>query len=331
MINSNEKELARRVRELGITQWRALPPMRFDAWKPRRPARGMTADPEAVLPGATAMLALMAAYRPWRDWPESSLWVHPHYPAYHRMRQASRELIEWIKAQGWSAADAHKLPQRHVAFAAGFGTAGVNGMIIHSKYGSRICFYTILTDMPLPLSPPVTGEMLRCDACGACETGCPAGALRGCSRVDAQRCLRSYAPMRREIPEPVRLMLGARLMGCDECQSVCPINRNLTPVDPPEELLRATRLAGLLDWGSDAWREQLKLLGGLIGANEARAVRTTAAAAMHAGNTGDPRLLPALEKLEAHPDERVRDMAAWAARRIRESDAWVRGNDNRAN
>lgn len=312
------------IRELGFVAWRALPPIRFDQWEAdRRRLAGeghavsetMTPDPQDILPGARTLVVLLTAYRPWRDWPSGSLWVHPHYPARQRARRAALTLRERIEEEGYRAADAHDLPQRHAAFAAGFGHAGRNGLLIHPRYGSRICMETLLTDMPLPLSEPVAGEMRRCLLCGACAAACPGGAVGEGSAIYAERCLRHYAPMKREIPEAIRTLLGPRLIGCDDCQSVCPMNQFLEPAAPPEALVRAARLAGLLDWEGEG-RKRIRELGQWIGDNEARPVRITAAAALHAGNTGDAAYLPALRRLAAHPDARVREMAAWAVGRI---------------
>jgi epoxyqueuosine reductase len=153
--------------------------------------------------------------------------------------------------------------------------------------------------------------------CGACAAACPGGAIGEERAVYAERCLRHFAPMKREIPEAIRALLGLRLIGCDDCQSVCPMNRSIAPAEPPGELLRATRLSGRRDWGGGQGGADLGALGRLIGENEARPVRITAAAALHAGNTGDAAYLPALGRLAKHPDDRVREMAAWAAARIR--------------
>lgn len=311
---------------LGFTTWRALPPLAFDRWKTDRDrlAAGghgigdaMTADPLALLPEVRTLLVLLTAYGPWRDWPAGSLWIHPHYPAYHRSTQAAERLVGLLRERGFRAVNAHSLPQRHAAFAAGFGQSGLNGLLIHPRYGSRICFQTVLTDMPLPLAEPRTGEMRACLRCGACLRACPAHALAGGGDVMSERCLRHFAPMKREIPPPVRSLLGMRLIGCDDCQQACPMNRSgLPPEDPPAGLTEAARLRGLLGWDTEGWREQIAALGRFIGVNEVRPVRITAAAAMHAGNTGDPAYLPVLRRLERHEDVRIREMAAWAIARI---------------
>lgn len=323
----NIQDLGDKIHDLGFTGWRALPPMDFGRWQIDRQdlmegghyvSETVHANADLLLPGATAMLVLMTAYAPWSDWPRDSLWVHPYYPASHRTGQAAGELVGWIREQGYRSVDAHRLPQRHAAFAAGFGHTGRNGLLIHPRYGSRICFATLLTDAPLPLAEPVTGEMRRCLDCGACAAACTGGAIAGGSVIHAERCLRHFAPMKREIPEALRTALKMRYIGCDDCQSVCPLNQGLVPVEPPGELIKATRLAGLLDWGGDGWREQITALGRWIGVNEARPVRTTAAAALHAGNSGDPAYLPALHRLESHPESRIRDMAVWAIGQIKD-------------
>lgn len=81
---------------------------------------------------------------------------------------------------------------RHAAVAAGLGVFGRHNLVIHPRYGTRMVFTAVLTQLPLPSDPPVTEKL--CDDCGICVKGCPAGALNEEGRTDDMRCLRHSQP-----------------------------------------------------------------------------------------------------------------------------------------
>jgi epoxyqueuosine reductase QueG len=134
---------------------------------------------------------------------------------------------------------------RHAAVAAGLGAFGRHNLVIHPRYGTRIVFTAILTDLPLASDPPV--EENPCTDCNLCVESCPAGALDEEGRTDVFKCLKSSQPYgiggayrflkkllgakseeRQEIlKDPVLLHLyQAQMIGfqytCFRCMAVCP-------------------------------------------------------------------------------------------------------------
>jgi len=134
---------------------------------------------------------------------------------------------------------------RHAAVAAGLGVFGRHNLVIHPRFGTRIIFTAILTELPLDSDPPVQEEL--CDQCNLCVEACPARALKVEGKTDAIRCLRVSQPygiggmvryLRRFIgasPEEQRALLKdpmllpiyqAQFMGflytCFKCMAVCP-------------------------------------------------------------------------------------------------------------
>jgi epoxyqueuosine reductase len=81
---------------------------------------------------------------------------------------AASQLVDW-KTQR-----AH-LSHKHVARAAGLGWIGRNNLLVNEQFGSRIRLVTVLTGIPLIVSPPSTRD---CGSCFDCLLVCPAGAIK---------------------------------------------------------------------------------------------------------------------------------------------------------
>ena len=84
------------------------------------------------------------------------------------------------------------LSLRHAAVAAGLGVFGRHNLVIHPRFGSRIVFTAVLTQLPLDSDPPVTEEL--CNNCGICVDACPAQALDDEGKTDQMKCLRISQP-----------------------------------------------------------------------------------------------------------------------------------------
>jgi epoxyqueuosine reductase len=81
---------------------------------------------------------------------------------------------------------------RHAAVAAGLGAFGRHNLVISPRFGTRIIFTAVLTDMELASDPPVTDVL--CDQCGLCVDACPARALDEEGKTDNMKCLRNSQP-----------------------------------------------------------------------------------------------------------------------------------------
>jgi len=81
---------------------------------------------------------------------------------------------------------------RHAAVAAGLGVFGRHNLVISPRFGTRIIFTAILTDLELKSDPPVTEEL--CDNCNICVESCPARALDVEGKTEDLKCLRVSQP-----------------------------------------------------------------------------------------------------------------------------------------
>ncbi len=82
---------------------------------------------------------------------------------------------------------------------------------------------------------------------------CPTKAIVVPGQIDIKRCI-SYLTIehRSSIPEDLRPLIGTRIYGCDECQSVCPWNRfaklSIEQDFQPRHNLNSADLIKLFSW-----------------------------------------------------------------------------------
>ena len=225
--------------------------------------------------------------------------------AYHAARALEAQLTE---AGRFAKANA-SYPAREAALRAGMGVIGQNGMLITPEYGSRFVIILMATD--IAHTAPDCGEHGGCLHCGRCAKACPAGAIdaRGLSRPE--RCIRNFMMEGVVAPEALREKMGMKLIGCDICQRVC-------PMQPKFEAGKTLglKLCDLVTEDQVLFSAAIQKLSGEIGKNAARPQRVRAQAALLAGNSGDAEYLPVLESWANLPFEAVAEHARWAKERL---------------
>jgi epoxyqueuosine reductase QueG len=95
------------------------------------------------------------------------LTAHIQSKGYDAMPIGSSHIIDW---KGDTGHLSHKL----VAYRAGLGWFGRNNLLVHSVYGSRMRYVTVLTDLPLKTGEPIDRD---CADCYDCIGVCPAKAI----------------------------------------------------------------------------------------------------------------------------------------------------------
>lgn len=223
-------------------------------------------------------------------------------------------------------------PVLEVALAekSGLGWMGKHTLLLTREAGSYFFLGEIYTDLPLPLTTPVSAH---CGTCRACIAACPTGAIIAEGVVDARRCI-SYLTIELpgSIPEDLRPLLGNRVYGCDDCQIVCPWNRGAPGMGPPGPAADATLLASAVSAEPDfavrhgldrarlvelfAWNEedfQRRLAGSAIyRIGFERWLRNLAVGLGNAPSTAP--VLAALRARADHPSALVREHVVWALR-----------------
>lgn len=114
---------------------------------------------------------------------------------------------------------------RLLAYNAGLGFYGKNGMLINDDLGSFFFIGYILCDLKMEEDTPLSKT---CIGCNKCIESCPGGALGEDFKID--RCASHISQKKGDLAEhEIAILKKSKLIfGCDMCQRVCPHN-NITP------------------------------------------------------------------------------------------------------
>jgi epoxyqueuosine reductase len=295
-------------------------------------------DPQAVLPGAKAIIAVAASYYTgdWLDGGGSDpsrgrIARYAWGQDYHQMLQPRLEaLLAFLQAEaglqvcGRAFVGDGPVLERDAAARAGLGFIGKNACLINPRLGSWLSLGVLLVDIDVcathfgsasHISPHINHiSQPNCGSCTHCLEACPTAAFPQPYVLDARRCI-SYLTieLRGSIPRELRPLLGNRLFGCDVCQEVCPWNSRLTrptagPAFQPRPAQIAPSLLSLLNLDEAAF--QARFAGTSILRTKRRGLLRNVAVAL--GNSGDPAAVPALIQALADPEPLVREHVAWA-------------------
>ncbi len=219
--------------------------------------------------------------------------------------------------EGRAFVDTAPVMERSLAVLGGLGWIGRNGCLVCPGLGSHVMLCEILCNQELEYDSPLPSG---CDGCGACVRACPTAALgvgddSAAALVDARRCI-SYLTIehRGAVAAELWPQMGVSVFGCDRCQQACPHNGDVPAGDAEltEHLPAADLTLGqVLQWRWEDW--DVATRGSTV--RRARWEMVLRNALIAAGNSGDPRLLPAVQRLaESHPG--LSGLAAWAAERL---------------
>lgn len=129
------------------------------------------------------------------------------------------------------AADNAPICEADAARKTGLGDIGENGLLLTEKYGSYVFLGGIYSTLPAAeYSLPVRDPVVLCTHCGACHTACPS---KNCG--EKSRCLSALTQKKGRLNESESglLLQFSSAWGCDRCQEVCPVNRDLLPTPVP--------------------------------------------------------------------------------------------------
>jgi epoxyqueuosine reductase len=222
---------------------------------------------------------------------------------------------------GKAFVDTGPLLERDLARRAGLGWFGKNTTLINSRLGSFFFLGALLIDLELTPDEPFATD--HCGTCRRCLDACPTGALVEPQVLDSNLCI-SYLTIEAKgaIPEAMRAGIGELIYGCDICQEVCPWNvrfsKELTePAFAAREAIAGkdarTLAREILAMSDEDFRTALK--GSPMKRAKLRGLKRNAATSL--GNIANPDDMSVLMTALDHPDQVVREHAAWALNRFR--------------
>jgi epoxyqueuosine reductase len=289
-------------------------------------------DPRTVLEGARSIVVVGLVYDPGPREParpgHARIARYAGGEDYHeviwerlRALEAAFETLVPEPVRTRSFCDTGPVSERVFAARAGLGWQGKNTCLIHPRLGSYLFLGVVLTDLELAPDAP---EPDHCGSCRACLDACPTQAFPEPYVLDATRCL-SYTTIETRGPIDVDLRDDHAdwVFGCDICQEVCPWNQRRgrrVPADPlglrerlrPRPEWLQPSLEWILGLDEDRWRAATK--GTALRRSKYRGLIRNAL--IVAGNSGQPALLPLVERWADSGDALVAEHAHWAAARL---------------
>ncbi|MCE0493493.1 tRNA epoxyqueuosine(34) reductase QueG [Vibrio salinus] len=198
----------------------------------------MRARPDELLPGTIRVISARMHYLPVNAEFASTLnnpelgYISRYAVGrdYHKVvrnqlkKLGNKILAEVNELQFRPFVDSAPILERPLAEKAGLGWRGKHSLLLDKDVGSWFFLGELLVDIPLPTDSPGTEQ---CGSCKACITSCPTNAILSEGIIDSRKCI-SYLTIEYSgvIPEEYRKAMGNRIYGCDDCQLVCPWNRN---------------------------------------------------------------------------------------------------------
>ncbi len=245
---------------------------------------------------------------------------------YHDVVKSGLKRVAGVLARKSGAAvkvfvDTAPLMEKPLGEAAGIGWQGKHTNLVSRKHGSWLFLGALLTSAELEPDAP---EADHCGSCTRCLEVCPTDAFPAPYQLDARRCI-AYLTIEHKghIPAQFRKAIGNRVFGCDDCLAVCPWNKFAA-------VARETKLQALAGAASPPLAELLALDDAAFRKRFAgtpvkrtgrdRVVRN---ALIAAGNSGDAKLVPLVERLLDDASPLVRAMAIWALGQLAETADWA--------
>ncbi len=323
-------DLSRLGAELGLDVVGAAPVAPYEETERHireRRARGLFADmrftmarpevschPETLLEGAKTVVSAALCY--WADGGElpegrGRLPRYTWYDAYAELREKLDGLGRRLGGAYRVLVDANQHVDREAAARSGVGFYGKNTMLITRRFGSWVVLGTLVTDVELEPTQPLS---LDCGSCTLCIEACPTGALDEPGVLDANRCLSYWTQAGDSIPDSYREELGDQVYGCDICQDVCPWNRGIEKRRAGEPLPDgAEPHVSFVDWLETSDEELARRYDRLfVPRNDPRYLRRNALVGL--GNAGGAEEIA--RRYAEHDDPLLREHAEWALRRM---------------
>jgi epoxyqueuosine reductase len=153
---------------------------------------------------------------------------------YHQvLREKMQLMVDYLKSNYLNVktkitVDTSILDDRYMAYKAGLGFYGKNGLLINDTLGSYFFIGCILTDLYLEIDKPLNKTCLKCNKC---IDICPGKAINNSGILNAKECLSYITQKKESLSHEEKQIMNNCIYGCDLCQRVCPHNENINIVN----------------------------------------------------------------------------------------------------
>lgn len=265
-------------------------------------------DPSKENAQVKSLAVLLWPYMQSAQAQDREVFVDSYYAASNAAYHAAGRFEERITQHGHYAKANVSYPAKEAAVRAGMGIIGDHSLLIHPVFGSRVIIILMETDLQIPEN--VLCSRSECLHCGKCAQICPTGAIDEQGMCHPEKCLRNFMMEGVVVPETYRTLMGAKMLGCDLCQRVCPMQPEA------EDTGGKWHLQDFAQRNSETFSINVKQLAEEIGRNTARPQRIRAQAALLCGNIGCADDLPVLHEWAKSDFDAVREHALWAIEQI---------------
>lgn len=218
-----------------------------------------------------ALIMYFAPYSPY-DYSEfpDCLKIDSYYITSNKVYFENLQLLQSLKAKGLDAKRYRRTDIKQLLDKYRLADYGMNGLCFVKEYGSFFFVATAFVEgaeTEFFSSIPTVSHPL-CTRCGLCVAACPQDALVPDGFIK-NKCLRQIQEEYSDTPENnAALKRNGRLLGCNICQLVCPLNSHIKPVPPPQKLVELCNKDSILETVEN--EQTLQRLIPLIGKNYAR-------------------------------------------------------------
>lgn len=253
---------------------------------------------ECKLPFHRVILCFAGYEASHTDDDDSEAVIHPYYLISQASYRNALSFVRDMRIQGHSFDMNDNIPIKWILDQLPFLMTGKNTLAYIENLGSRFHVQILTTGIDIQITDHIKRKSSdnTCLHCNKCVDNCPTGAITSAGFI-RDNCLRNWMLSGRIPPYDISVRMGNRLIGCDECQECCPMNRK------GSASIVSFKLKELL---SDRENKQLSEM---IGNNLAIKNRVIIQACLIAESCKRKDLMPDLEQLLTHPSATVRQAA----------------------
>lgn len=207
-------------------------------------------------------IVFMMPYLPFKEYPKNCVQIDSFYITSNTLYNKVKDIEKVAGDNGYQIVK-RDLHLKKIAQVGGLGSVLDNMLLVNNKYGSKTTLqgFSVIGEYTYTANDMVNKI---CDNCHKCDIACPVMALSK-GKFTREKCLRHKQDFASNYYEEV----GRRVLGCEECQNVCPYNSHIEQCEMSKEI------ANVFDYNNIfnmiiGGRKGLQPLSNLIGSNMAR-------------------------------------------------------------